>query len=69
MTFLFSKKPPFEQTTSSNHKTKVSFSEKKARKIFRIFYKNHGLTPLKIWKFFDNSKMSFLLLKSLPLRK
>ena len=59
MTFLSSKKPPF----------KVSFTEKKARKIFRIFDKNHGLTPLKIWKFFDNSRISFLRLKSLPLRK
>ena len=29
MSFLWSKKPPFEKTTSSNDKTKVSFTEKK----------------------------------------
>ena len=42
MTFLSFKKPPFEKRTSSNDKTKVSFTEKQARKIFGIFDLNHG---------------------------
>ena len=50
MTFLLSKKPPFEKTTSSNHKTKVSFTEKKAWKMFGIFYQNHKLTPVQIFQ-------------------
>ena len=29
MSFLWSKKPPFEETTSSNDKTKVTLREKK----------------------------------------
>ena len=29
MSFLWPKKPPFEKTTSSNDKTKVTFTEKK----------------------------------------
>ena len=29
MSFVWSKEPPFEKTTSSNDKTKVSFTEKK----------------------------------------
>ena len=33
MTFLSSKKPLFEKTTSSNDKTKVSYTKKYARKI------------------------------------
>ena len=37
MTFLSSKKPPFEKTTSSNDKTNVYFTEKLARRILEIF--------------------------------
>ena len=61
MIFSWSKKPPFKRKTSSNDKTTVSFTEKEAQKIFRIFDLNHsltpGLTPLKIWEFFDRRKM------------
>ena len=42
MTFLSFKKPPVEKRTSSNDKTKVSFTEKQARKIFGIFDLNHS---------------------------
>ena len=55
MTFLWSKKPPFEKTASSTDKMKVSFTEK----IFGIFDKNHGLSPSEKCKFFDFSKMTF----------
>ena len=41
MSFLRSKKPPFEKTTSSNDKTKVSCTEKQARKIFGTADQNH----------------------------
>ena len=60
MSFLCNKKPPFEQATRSNEKTKVSCTEKKARKIFGTDDHNHGLTRFKICKFFYYSKMSFL---------
>ena len=66
MTFLLSKKPPFEKTTSSDHKTKVSFTEKKAWKMFGIFYQNHKLTPWELCKFFNNTKMTFLSSKKPP---
>ena len=59
MSFLWTKKPPFEKTTRSNDKTKVSGTEKQARKIFGTDDENHGLTRFKTWKFFDYSKMSF----------
>ena len=58
MTFLSPKKPSLEKTTLSNEKTKASFTDKKAQKIFGIFDLNHGLTPLKICKFFDYSETS-----------
>ena len=61
--------PPFEKTTWSNDKTKVSCTEKKARKIFGFDDENHGLTRFKICKFFDNSKMSFLWTKKRPFDK
>ena len=65
MTFLSSKRPPIEKTTSWKDNTKVSCTENKARGIFRIFKQNHGLTPLKkIWKIFDYSKMTFLSSKN-----
>ena len=57
MTFFLSKKPPFEKTSS--FKTKSLFYKKYARRIFGIFGQNHGLTPLKICKFFDYSKIIF----------
>ena len=55
--------PPFDKTTSSNNKPKVSCTEKYARKIFGTSDENHGLTRFKICKFFDYSKMSFLWTK------
>ena len=60
MSFLWTKKPPFDKTTSSNDKTKVSCTEKKARKIFGTDDQNHWLTRFKICKFFNYSKISFL---------
>ena len=60
MSFLWSKKPSFEKTTSSNEKTKVTLREKKTLKIFGTSDQNHGLTPFKICKFFDSKKMSLL---------
>ena len=47
MTFLSSKKPPIDKTTSWHDNTKVSCTENKARGIFEMFKQNHGLTPLK----------------------
>ena len=69
MSFLLTKKPPFHKTTSTNDKTKVSFTEKWPRKIFGTFDENPGLARFKICKFFDCSKMSFYGLKSLLLTK
>ena len=69
MTFLSSRKPPFEKTKSSNDKSEVSFTEKLTRSIFGIFYQNHGLTPLEKFKFFDYCKVTFLSSKKLSLGK
>ena len=57
MTFLSSKKPPIEKTTSWKDNTKVSCTENKARGIFGIFKQNHGLT----WHFYR--RRSLLLRK------
>ena len=54
---MWSKKPPFGKTTSSDDKKEVSNTEQQAGKTFGIFYQNHGLTPLEKCKFFDYSKM------------
>ena len=43
MTFLSTKKRPFEKTTSSKEKTKSCFKEKNPRTIFGTFDENHGL--------------------------
>ena len=69
MSFIWTKKPPFEKKTWSNDKTKFSCTEKKARKKLRTFDENHGLTRFKICKFFDYSKMSFLWTKRPPFDK
>ena len=69
MSLLCSTKSPFEKTTSSNDKPKVSCTEKWARKIFGTFDENPGLTRFKICKFFDYSKMSFLWTKKPPFDK
>ena len=69
MSFSWTKKPPFDKTTRSNDKNKVSCTEKKAQKIFGTFDENHGLTLFKICKFFDYSKMSFLWTKKPPFDK
>ena len=55
MTFLSSKKHPFEKTTSSIGKTKVFFADKLARKILGIFDHNHGLT------LFENANFSTIV--------
>ena len=69
MSFIWTKKPPFDKTTWSNDKTKVSCTEKKARKIFETFDENHELTRFKICKCFDYSKMSFIWTKKPPFDK
>ena len=69
MSFLWTKKPPFDKTTSTNDKTKVSFTEKWPRKIFGTFDENHELARFKICKFFDYTKMSFLWTKKPPFNK
>ena len=69
MSFLWTKKPPFDKTIWSNDKTKVSCTEKYARKIFGTNDENHGLTRFKICKFLDYSKMSFLRSKKPPFDK
>ena len=53
MTFLSSKRPPIEKTTSWKDNTKVSCTENKARGIFRIFKQNHGLTRWKKYEKFS----------------
>ena len=55
MSFLWSNKPLFEKTTSSNDKTKVTFREEKTYKIFGSSDQNRGLTPFKICKYLDHS--------------
>ena len=69
MSFLWTKKPPFEKSTSTNDKTNFSCIEKYARKIFGTSDHNHGLTRYKICKFFNYSKMSFLWTKKPPFDK
>ena len=69
MSFLWTKKPPFDKTTWSNDIMKVSCTEKWAWKIFLTFDENHGLTRFKIWIFFNYSKMSFLWTKKPPFYK
>ena len=69
MSFLWTEKPPFDKTTSSNDKTKLYCTEKKAQKIFGTFDENHGLTRFKICKFFDYSKKTFLWTKKPPFHK
>ena len=69
MSFLWTKKTPFDKITRSNDKTKVSWTEKKARKIFGTYDQNHGLTRFKICKIFNYSKMSFLWTKKPPIDK
>ena len=69
MSFLWTKKPPFDKTTSTNDKAKVSFTEKWPRKILGTDDQNHGLTRFKICQFFDYSNMSFIWTKSLLLTK
>ena len=54
---MWSKKPPFGKTTSSDDKKEVSNTEKQAGKTFGIFYQNHELTPLEKCKFFYYRKM------------
>ena len=69
MSFLWTKKPPFDKTTWSNDKTKVSCTEKEAQKLFGTYHENHGLTRFKICKFLDYTKMSFLWTKKPPFAK
>ena len=69
MSFFWTKKPPFDKTTRSNDKTKVSCTEKQARKIVETYDQNHELTRFKICKFLDYSKMSFMWTKKPPFDK
>ena len=69
MSFLWTKKPPFDKTTWSDHKTKVPCTEKQALNILGPYDENHGLTRFKICKFFDYSKLSFLCTIKLPFLK
>ena len=64
-------KPPFDKTTWSNDKTKVSCTGQKStlERIFETSDENHGLTRFKICKFFDYTKMSFLWTKKSPFDK
>ena len=64
MSFLWTKKPPFDKTTWSIDKTKVSWTGKWAQEILGTDAQNHGLTRFKICKFLDYSKMSFLWTKN-----
>ena len=66
MSFLWTKKPPFDKTTWLKDKTKVSWIEKWARKILGTYDQNDGLTRFKICKFFNYSKMSFSWTKKPP---
>ena len=57
MTLLSSKKPPFEKTTSSDDKPKVTFTEKSAQMILGVLDHNYGLTPLEIcWRWQEMKK-------------
>ena len=69
ISILWTKKPPFNKTTWSNDKTKVSCTERWAEKKFGTDDQNHGLTRFKRCKFFDYSKMSFLWTKKPPFDK
>ena len=69
MTFLSSKKPPFDEKTSSNDKTWSLLRKRRLKKIFRNFDQNHGLTTLKICKFFNFSYLVFLSFKKAPFEK
>ena len=69
MSFLWTKKLPFDKTTLINDKTNVFFIEKKARKINGTSDQNHALTGYKICKFINYSKMSFLWTKKPPFEK
>ena len=69
MSYLWTKKPPFDKTTLSNDKTKDSCTDKWAPKIFGSYDRNHGLTRFKICKFFDYNKMSFLWTNKPPFGK
>ena len=64
--FLWTKKPSFDKLTWSKDKTKVSCTEKEARKIFGAYDQNHGLSRYKICKYFTYSKMSILWTKQSP---
>ena len=65
MIYLSPKKPPFEKTTLSNDKTKISFNEKKPWTIFRTFDQNHG----NMQNFQLYIKMTFLSSKKAPSEK
>ena len=64
MKFCQSKKPSFKTRTSSNYKTKVSFTEKKARKYLEFLTR-----IIQIRNFFGYRKMTFLLSKKPPFEK
>ena len=69
MSFLRTKKPPFDKTKWSKDKPKVSCTEKWVWKIFGTFDKNLGLARFEICRFFEYSKILFLWTKKPPFDK
>ena len=71
LSFLWTKKPPFDKTTCSNGKTEISCIDQISglERFLKLLTKNHGLTRYKICKFFDYSIMSFLWTKKPPVDK
>ena len=67
---MWSKKPPFGKTTSSDDEKEVSIIPKsRLERHWEFFYQNHGLTPWEKCKFFDYSKMTFMWSKKPPFGK
>ena len=69
MSFLWTKKPPFEKKNIIKRQTQILFYRKVGRKIFGTYDQNHGLTSFKIYKFFNYSKMSLLCSTKSPFEK
>ena len=69
MSCLWTKKRPFDKTTSSNDKTKVSWTEKKARKIFGTDDQNHGLTRFLLTKKHDQTTRPMSLVQKSRLER
>ena len=57
---MWSKKPPFGKTTSSDDKKEVSNTEKQAGKTFGIFLPESWVNPVEKCKFLDYSERKVL---------